>query len=258
VNDAELGGVVRALRHRRGWRQADLAGRAGVSASLIGLLERGHAEALSVRGVRRIASALDVRLGWDAGYRGAELARLRDADHARLAELLTRRLEEFDWTVVPEVSFNHFGDRGRVDLLAFHPSTQTLLVIEIKTVIAEIQALLGTLHVKERVAPNVARSLRWTATRAIPCLIVADSTTNRRHLAAHARLFARLNLRGKGAVAWLRRPDGAPDGLLLFVKLPDRIGADVRRAGRQRVRLSTAPLSVDGSPDGAKRPPEPA
>ncbi len=226
-----------------------------MSASLIGLLERGHAEGLTVRGVRRIASALDVRLGWDAGYRGAELARLRDADHARLAELLTRRLEEFGWTVVPEASFNHFGDRGRVDLLAFHAATHTLLVIEIKTVITEIQALLGSLQVKERVAPNVARSLGWPATRAIPCLVVAESTTNRRHLAAHQRLFARLILRGKGAVAWLRRPDGAPGGLLLFAKLPDRIGADARRAGRQRVRLGQAPLSVDGSPDGARRPP---
>jgi transcriptional regulator with XRE-family HTH domain len=169
VNDAELGGVVRALRHRRGWRQADLAGKAGVSASLIGLLERGHPDALSVRAIRRIASAVELRLGWDAGYRGPELARLRDADHARLAEWLTQRLERFEWTVVPEASFNHYGDRGRIDLLAFHPPTGTLVVIEVKTVIAEIQDLLGALNTKERVAPAVARSLGWRAARgAVP------------------------------------------------------------------------------------------
>ncbi len=107
MNDAELGGVVRALRHRQGSRQADLAGRAGVSPSLIGLLERGHAEALSVRSLRRIGSAHRMRLGWDAGYRAAELARLRDADHARLAEWLTRRLEGLRWAVSPEASFNY-------------------------------------------------------------------------------------------------------------------------------------------------------
>jgi transcriptional regulator with XRE-family HTH domain len=241
VNDSELGGVVRALRHRRGWRQKDLAGRAGVSASLIGLVERGRADRLSVGGLRRIGSALDLRLGWDAGYRGAELARLRDADHAHLAEWMARRLEEFGWTPVPEASFNHFGDRGRIDLLAFHGATGTLLVVEIKTVIAEVQNLLGTLNVKERVAASVARSLGWRPARTVPCLVLAESTTNRRRLAAHARLFANLGMRGTGAVAWLRRPESAPSGLLMLVKVPNRNPVGVRRAGRQRVRASRTP-----------------
>ena len=247
MNDAELGGIVRALRHRHGWRQTDLAGKAGVSASLIGLLERGRADLLSLRGIRRIGSALELRLGWDAGYRGAELARLRDADHARLAEWLTRWLETFGWSVVPEASFNHYGDRGRIDLLAFHPATATLVVVEIKTVIAEIQDLLGALNTKERVAPALARSLGWRAAQVVPFLVVAETTTNRRRLATHARLFARLTLRGKGAVAWIRRPQEAPSGLLLLIKLPDHNRVGVRRAGRQRVRLRAATGSVEAS-----------
>jgi transcriptional regulator with XRE-family HTH domain len=247
VNDAELGGIVRALRHRRGWRQSDLASEAGVSASLVGLVERGRADAISVRGIRRIGSALELRLGWDAGYRGPELARLRDADHARLAEWLARRLEGHGWTVVPEATFNHYGERGRIDLLAFHPGTGTVLVIEVKTVIAEIQDLLGALNTKERVAPVIARSLGRRAAQTVPFLVVAESTTNRRRLTAHARLFARLAVRGKSAVAWIRRPDGAPSGLLLLVKLPDHNRVGVRRAGRQRVRLGRAAVSVDES-----------
>lgn len=258
MNDAELGGVVRALRHRRGWRQTDLAGKAGVSASLISLLERGHADILSVHAVRRIGSAMDMRLAWDAGYRGPELARLRDADHARLAEWLSRRMEASGWSVVPEASFNHYGDRGRIDLLAFHPSAQSLLVVEIKTVIAEIQDLLGALNAKARVAPTVARSLGWPSAHAVPCLIVAESTTNRRRLADHSRLFARFNLRGKGAAAWMRRPDGTPTGLLVLIKLPNRNGFGVRRAGRQRVRRHQPPMSVDGSADRPPKPVEPA
>ena len=249
---------MRALRHRRGWRQADLAARAGVSASLIGLLERGHANGLSVHGVRRIGSALDIRLGWDAGFRGAELGRLRDADHARLAEWLTGRFERAGWTVVPEASFNHYGDRGRIDLLAFHPATGMLAVVEVKTVIAEIQGLLGTLNAKERVAPVLARSLGWRTARVVPFLIVAESTTNRRRLAAHARLFGRFAVRGKGAVAWIRRPDGAPSGLLLLVKSPDRSAAGVRRAGRQRMRLRRASSSVNGSREEPAMAAEPA
>jgi transcriptional regulator with XRE-family HTH domain len=251
VNDAELGGIVRALRHRRGWRQIDLASEAGVSAALVGLFERGRADSISVRNIRRIGSALELRLGWDAGYRGPELARLRDADHARLAEWLARRLERDGWTVVPEASYNHYGDRGRVDLLAFHPTTQTLVVVEVKTVIAEIQDLLGALSTKERVAPGIARSLGWRAAQTVPFLVVAESTTNRRRLTAHARLFARLGVRGKSAVAWIRRPDSAPSGLLLLVKLPDHNRGGARRAGRQRVRLTKAALSVDGSGDRA-------
>lgn len=247
MNDGELGGIVRALRHRRGWRQSDLARKADVSASLVGVLERGHAETLSVRSLRRIGSALDLRLGWDAGYRGAELARLRDAGHAQLAEWLTRQLEAFAWTVVPEASFNHYGDRGRIDLLALHPATRSLVVVEVKTVIAEIQDLLGTLNTKERVAPTVAQSLGWRAAGAVPFLLVADGTTNRRRLADHSRLFARFGLRGRGALAWIRQPSGTPSGLLLLTKLPDRSGVGLRRAGRQRVRVQQPAKSVNRS-----------
>lgn len=249
---------MRALRYRRRWRQTDLAAKAGISASLVGLLERGGAETLSVRALRRICSALDLRLGWDAGYRGAELARLRDANHAQLAEWLNGRLEDLGWSVTPEVSFNHFGDRGRIDLMAFHAPTRTLLVVEVKTVIADIQELLGSIHVKERVAPNVARSLGWPSAGVVPCLAVAEGTTNRRRLLGHARLFARFGLRGKVAMAWLREPASSPSGLLLLVKLPDRNGAGARRAGRQRVRPSAATLNVNGSPGRARDAPGPA
>jgi hypothetical protein len=215
----------------------DLAGSAGVSASLVGLLERGHAETLSVRGIRKISAALDLRMGWDAGYRGPELARLRDSDHAQLAEQVTKRLQTSGWTVVPEASFNHYGDRGRIDLLAYHPATHTLVTVEIKTVIAEIQELLGGLNTKSRVAPLLARALGWKAARAIPILVVAESTTNRRRLAAHSRLFTGLTLRGRSATAWIQRPEGTPRGLLVLAKLPYRKGISGRRAGRQRVRL---------------------
>lgn len=220
-----------------------------MSSSLIGLLERGSADALSVRAIRRIASALEVRLQWDAGYRGAELSRLRDADHARLAEWLARRLEGLGWTVVAEASFNHYGDRGRIDVLAHHAATATLVVVEIKTVIVEIQDLIGALNTKARVAPVIARSLGWQVERSVPFLVVAETTTNRRRLGSHSRLFARLAVRGKAAVGWIRRPEGAPSGLLLLVKLPDRNGVGVRRAGRQRVRRQTVPLSVAPSRD---------
>jgi hypothetical protein len=147
---------------------------------------------MTVSSVRRISDVLQIRLRWDAGYRGSELARLRDADHAALAEATARLLERRGWLVAPEQSFNRYGDRGRIDLLAYHPATRTLLVIEIKTVIVEIQDILGGLDVKVKVARDVSRSLGWSAGAVVPALVVGESSTNRRRIAAHERLFARL------------------------------------------------------------------
>jgi transcriptional regulator with XRE-family HTH domain len=257
VQDVELGGTIRALRHRRGWRQVDLARRAGVSASLVGCVERGQVEGVSIRSVRKVAASLGVRLGWDAGYRGAELARLCDADHAGVADMMLRRLRHGGWLAEAEVSFNSYGDRGRIDVLAWHPASGTLAVIEIKTVIADVQDALGLLDVKRRLAVGVARSLGWRASVAVPVLIVAAGSTNRRRVDAHADLFAGLELRGRPAQAWLRVPNGRPKGVLLFVEVPHRSDSGLRKAGRQRVRRSASVPSVrePAAPPVARRLP---
>jgi len=133
--------------------------------------------------------------GWDAGFRGAELARRRDADHALLNEWLARRLGALAWLVEPEVSFNRYGDRGRIDLLAYQPVARLLLAVEVKTVIADVQELLGGLHMKQRIALGEAQRFVWDPVAVVPMLIVMDGTTNRRRVNAHARLFAGLALR---------------------------------------------------------------
>ncbi len=227
--------------------------RAGVGASLVGLLEAGHADRISVPALRRVAKALEVRLEWDAGFRGSELARLRDADHANASESLVKRLERLGWTAVAEVSFNSYGERGRIDVLAYHPATRTMLVIEVKTLIVEVQAILGGLSVKQRMAPAAARSLGWRPAVAVPTLVVVESSTNRRRLAEHERLFARLTLRGRAALAWLRTPIGTPEGLLILLDSSNHSRTDVRRAGRQRVRLRAGGSTLEGA---CGRPPE--
>jgi transcriptional regulator with XRE-family HTH domain len=247
VDDAGLGASIRALRHRRGWRQADLARRAGVGGTLVSMVERGFADRVGLRHIRRIAKVLELRLSWDVGFRGAELDRLRDADHAAVAELINRRLERLGWWVRAEVSFNRYGERGRIDLLAYHPASGILLVIEVKTILVDAQALLGVLDMKTRIAPSVARGLGLNVHSVVPCLVVVEGTTNRRRLAQHAHLFGRFVVRGRAAGTWLRAPHTLAVGLLLTVKLPYHAGGDARRAGRQRVRRRTAASSVDGS-----------
>jgi len=253
VDDRRLGLAVRARRHRRGWRLVDLAAAAGVGASVCSLLEGGHAGRLSVRTTRLIAAALELHLGWDLGWQRQEIDRLLDADHSALAALWTQKLEEFGWMVRSEVSFNRYGDRGRIDLLAYHPAHRVLLVIEIKTAIVDAQALLGGLDVKARLAPYAARDLGWRPRIAVPALIISDGTTARRHIHALAPLFSRYLLRGHAARSWLLQPVGAPSGLLTFTKLPSTDGVDARRAGRRRVRPRTRPSRSDQATDAPPR-----
>lgn len=88
MTDAQLGRAVRALRHRRNWTQADLGRRAKCSASTISRFERGRVRSCSVRVVRRILEALDAWIFMKVVWRGGELDRLLDADHARFARAL--------------------------------------------------------------------------------------------------------------------------------------------------------------------------
>ena len=216
----------------------DLAAAANVGSTACSLMERGYAGRLSVRTARSIAAAVDLPLNWDIGWQRPEIDRLLDADHSALAALWSERLETHGWIVRSEVSFNRFGDRGRIDLLAYHPVERVLLVIEIKTVLVDAQALLGSLDVKARVAPSVAREIGWQPRHVVPAIVLVDGTTQRRHLAALDPLFSRYSLRGREAVAWLRGPIGSPTGMLTFTELPSNAGSDVRRAGRRRVRRS--------------------
>ena len=61
-------------------------------------------------------------------FRGAELDRLLDEGHAALLGAVARRLEALGWEVRPEVSFAVFGERGSIDLVAWHATSGTLLV----------------------------------------------------------------------------------------------------------------------------------
>ena len=144
---------------------------------------------------------------------------MSDARHAILQNWLATLLRAAGWTVEVEVSFNHYGDRGRIDLLAFHATIEVVLVIEIKTMLADAQDVLGRLDVKVRVAPIVARERGWDLATVVPALVILDGSTARRRVVANSALFASLDLRARGALAWLGEPrrSPVPGGILLFV-----------------------------------------
>jgi transcriptional regulator with XRE-family HTH domain len=231
-----IGRVIRALRHRRDWRQEDVARRVGCSRSVISRLEAGSLQACSSRTLASVLEALGARLVLSVDWRGGELQRLLDADHALLAERWAARRPS--WVGRSEVTYSHYGERGSVDELAFHSPTGTVLVVELKTGIYDAQHVVARLDQKARLAGGMARRLGWTPRHVVSWLVVADSRTNRRRVEQHPALFGRWDVRGRRAMAWLRDPAQPIGGLLIFVPLSDVRGTNGRRAGRQRVRLA--------------------
>ena len=143
------------------------------------------------------------------------------------------------WETRPEVSYSRYGERGRIDLVGWHPAAGALLIIECKTVLGDAQATLGTLDAKARLARFVARQLDLPNPSAVvPVLIFRESMTNRRHLATLQPLFRRFGLRGRPAVTWLRRPTApCPSGLLIVSSVNH---GSLRGGSGRRVRVPRA------------------
>ena len=223
MDDQRFGTAVRTVRQRRGWRQKDLAAKAGVSQATISRIERGHPGSLSFDTIRRVAAALDIRVDLVARWRAGDLDRLVNARHSRLHEVVasgfTRRFP--GWSLVPEVSFSIFGERGVIDVMGWNAAHQSLLVIELKTDIADVNELIGTFDRKVRLAWRIAEERGWDPVTVSGWVIVAPGRTNRERIAAHgAMLRAAFPTDGRGIGAWLRRPVGKVSALSLWRNMP--------------------------------------
>lgn len=204
---------------------------------MVSRLELRQLDGTSIKALRTVAAALDASVSIDVRWRGEQLDRLMDAGHAALQEQVAGLLTSLGWVVCTEVSFNQFGDRGRCDIVAYHPGSGVMLIVEVKTQLGDLQDALGRLDVKARLGAVIARQLGWQAPVAVvPALVLGESGTGRRLLASHAALFARYERRGRAARSWLRSP-GQGDtltGLLWFVRAPDSHGVGISRHARVR------------------------
>jgi transcriptional regulator with XRE-family HTH domain len=215
MDDLRIGRLLRALRLRRGWRQIDLALAAGVSQSLISLIERGHLARLSVDTVRRVFAAVDARYEGTVSWRGGAIDRLLDERHAALVGRAASELRDAGWQVELEVTFNVYGDRGSIDILGLRRDRGQARVVEVKTEITSIEETLRRLDVKARLVPGLVQDrFGWQPVTRSRLLVVQDSTTNRRRVAAHtASLGAALPGRSVAVRRWLRDPEGRLSGL---------------------------------------------
>lgn len=218
MDDTRVGRLLRALRLRARLTQKALGARVGVSQQEISLLERGHLEAVQLRTVRRVFRGLDAGAELEIRWRGGAVDRLLDERHSALVGAIGDLLSAEEWVVAVEVTYNHFGDRGSIDLVAWHAATSTLLVVEAKTELTSIEATLRKHDEKVRLAPPVVDARwGWRPATVARLLVLPDHRTARRQVERAGNTLARAYpLRGWEARRWLRQPTGPGDGLLFL------------------------------------------
>jgi transcriptional regulator with XRE-family HTH domain len=236
------------VRLRRGWRQVDLGAAADVSAATVSRIERGHIGSLSVDVLVRVGAALDVRIDVVPRWRGGELDRMIAAGHSAMHETVATEFRGTQWLLAPEATFSIYGERGAIDILAFHPPTAALLVIELKTDLVDVQALIGAVDRYRRLAPQLARDRGWTV-GAVSCwVILREMPANHRRLAAHATVLrTAFPQDGRRVRGWLQKPDGAISALsFLSDSHPRTVIASSSGVQRVRMRAASSARAANG------------
>ena len=239
MNDDRAGRVIRAVRIELGLRQLDVARRAGVDQKTVSLIERGELIRVSIRSLRDICRALEITQGIELRWQGGMIDRLIDRGHAALVELALTELRALGWETIPELTFNEFGERGSVDIVAWHPRTRVLLIVEVKTVLTDLQAMLMSLSKKVRIVPGLLATERGWDRRGLGRILVVDgSRGNRATVARHASMFdATFPGRTVEARRWLHYATGDFAGLWFVA--PRHVNPR-NATPSQRVRLTCA------------------
>ncbi len=232
---------MRALRRRRDLRQADVARLAGCSHPTVSRLERGHLGEVTLDRLRGVATALDARVVVDVHWRGGALPRLLDERHATMQSTLAGRLAALPgWQFALEASFSVYGERGSVDLFGWHAQRAALVVVELKSEIADLQDLLATLDRKRRLAPTIARDGGWHGRVVGTWVVVEESHANRRRVADLKNLLRyAFPADGRAMKRWLADPR-EPIAALSFLTVDHRVNGRRAPAPRSRIRRATA------------------
>ena len=230
--------MVRDVRLSRNLCQSDVAARAGVGRPTVSRLERGLVDGMSVGSLRAISRALEMPSLVSLGWRSPETDRLRDRLHAAMVEQVVALLGPLGWVVAPEHSFNHFGERGSADILAWHIASGVILIVETKTRLWDLQDLLVTLDRKRRLLPELAaRQFGWRARAVGVVLVLPEMSTHRHVIARHVATFhAALPQRQREVRDWLAEPAGNLRGILF---LPIAHHDDIGQRSRRRRALRT-------------------
>ena len=121
---------------------------------------RGGLERLSLGGARGGAGARRGAGGDGAVARRGDRPGPRRGPRCAWSRPSAALLEAEGWLTAAEVTYSGYGERGSIDLLAFHPATRTLLVVEVKTEIASVEETLRRHDAKVRLAPDRTGAVR--------------------------------------------------------------------------------------------------
>lgn len=232
MNDLRIGEWVRAERRRVGLRQSDVAALAGVSDSTVSRVENGLLSELTNGRHAQSPGAVGIDLPFaPRSLRGAAVERQIDWRHTALVEAVLKRLAGCSWESVVEYSFNHYGDRGSVDVLAWHRAGRALLVVEIKSDLRNVQETLHALDTKRRVVPRLIRSENGWDFDFVGVLMVLADLRVERHASTSTLRYRLVQF----VKRWLERPQGDLRGLS-FPQIPRPPGVMRRPAGHERVR----------------------
>ena len=213
-------------------------------------IEAGRLDRVRFGDIRRYAAALGARFDGTVLWQGADLDRMLNRGHARMHEAMATWLAAVSgWLALPEISFAYDRDRGVIDVVAWHAETRSLLLVELKTRLVDINNLMATMDIRRRVAPLIARDRGWNPVSIGLWVVVAPGRTNGRALAEHANVLrSKFPADGRAIRRWLARPSGDIAALSFMpqVRLGD-LGRDATTP--RRVRRSLASV-----PDGSDRP----
>jgi transcriptional regulator with XRE-family HTH domain len=199
---------------------------ARTSQATISRIERGLFGTLSIEVIRRVATALEIRVDLVPLWRGGDLERVVSIRHSALHERLADRLGRYPgWTSAAEVSFSIWGERGVIDRLAFHSERRMLVVFELKADLSDPAGLIAQVDRYRRLAPEIARGRGWEAASVSCWAVVADTDTNRRRLKAHHELLRGAFPASRRELAeLLQDPVSRVDGLTFVAYPPARTG----------------------------------
>ncbi|MBF6605994.1 MAG: helix-turn-helix transcriptional regulator [Chloroflexi bacterium] len=247
MDDLRVGTSIRVIRIRRRMRQEDVALAAGVSRATVSRAERGHVGSISLDTLRSVCASLDIRVDLVPRWRGGDLERVVNARHAAMHEAIARAFRDrAGWTVQPEVSFSQFGERGVIDLLAWHADRRSLLIVELKTELVDINDLMATMDRRRRLAPAIGQARQWVPASVGVWVVMAGTMTNRRRLAEHSTVLRAAFPAARPAMSrWLLDPVGPIAGLTFLS------GAHQRNVGEPigAIRRVTRARSASGVPE---------